>query len=69
MLVYLRRLTWLDPAQAVQLNSVGKLDWIVVTDAALARAAGPLGRFHPANPVLTCGQQGYALLKADTPHP
>jgi 4-amino-4-deoxy-L-arabinose transferase-like glycosyltransferase len=67
MLVYLRRLTWLDPAQAVQLNSVGKLDWIVASDAALTRAAGPLGRFHPADPLQTSGQEGYALLKADTP--
>ncbi len=69
MLVYLRRLTCIDPPQAVQLNSVGKLDWIVATDAALARAPGPLGRFHPANPPLTCSQGGYTLLKADTPHP
>ena len=68
LLVYLRRLTYIDPAQAIQLNSTGRLDYIVVGARTLAGSRGLLARFNSAHPALVSrdGAQ-FVLLSAATP--
>ena len=59
MLVYLRRLSFLSPAEAIQLWSLGKLDAVVLTAKALESAGGPTGLlspFAPARPELSSPQ-------------
>ncbi len=56
MLVYLRQLAFLSPAEAIQQASLGHLDAVVLTDKALESAGGPTGLlepFAPARPELT----------------
>ena len=50
MLVYLRRLSFLSPAEAIQLWSLGKLDAVVLTTQALESAGGPTGLLEPFAP-------------------
>ena len=52
MLVYLRRLAFLGPAEALQQASLGHLDAIVLTDKALQSAGGTLEPFAPSRPEL-----------------
>ena len=50
MLVYLRRLSFLGPAEAIQQWSLGKLDAVVLTTKALENAGGPAGLLDPFAP-------------------
>ena len=59
MLVYLRRLSFLSPAEAIQQWSLGKLDAVVLTAKALENAGGPTGLlapFAPSRPELASSQ-------------
>lgn len=62
MLVYLRRLNYLDPAQAIQLASTGQLDSIVISAAALEKSHGLLARFDSAHPLEASAAGGRYLL-------
>ncbi len=64
LLVYLRQLPFLSPAEAVQRWSTGKLDAVVVNENARAEFGGLLDPFAPNQPLLeTAGSQpAYFLL-------
>ncbi len=66
MLAYLRRLTFLDPAQAIQLNSTDRLASIVLSAPSLASSRGLLSRFHSNQPVLVSGNGGEFVLLFST---
>ena len=71
MLVYLRRLSFLSPAEAIQLWSLGKLDAVVLTTKVLASAGGPnglLNPFAPARPELLVSTSQPALSPDFQPH-
>jgi 4-amino-4-deoxy-L-arabinose transferase-like glycosyltransferase len=70
MLVYLRRLTYIDPPEAIQLQSTGELDRIVLDDPSARGARGLLTRFNGAQPLLVCGGGAkFVLLAGDVPAP
>ena len=70
MLVYLRRLLYLSPAQAIQLQSTGELDRIVLDRHSPRGARVLFNWFDPARPLLVSGEGGnFALLANAVPAP
>jgi 4-amino-4-deoxy-L-arabinose transferase-like glycosyltransferase len=70
MLVYLRRLSYLDPPQAIQLQSTGELDRLVLDAGSPRGARGLLTRFDGAHPLLVSGGGGggkFVLLSSAVP--
>jgi 4-amino-4-deoxy-L-arabinose transferase-like glycosyltransferase len=70
MLVYLRRLSYIDAPEAIQLQSTGELDRIVLDDPTSRGARGLLTRFDASQPLLVCGGEAkFVLLAGDVPAP
>jgi 4-amino-4-deoxy-L-arabinose transferase-like glycosyltransferase len=69
MLVYLRRLAYLDPPQAIQLQSLNALDRIVVDTPSSRRAQRLLAQFDSSHPLLAASGAGgqFALLSSAEP--
>jgi 4-amino-4-deoxy-L-arabinose transferase-like glycosyltransferase len=70
MLVYLRRLSYIDAPEAIQLQSTGELDRIVLDDPSARGARSLLTRFDGSQPLLVCGGGAkFVLLAGNVPAP